>query len=339
MRLGAPTAAIAAVESILAFAEAHQSGTAAALAQDLSIVLPTERTDARVPFTLIPRLLAAAAIHLQEPHLGLRLAVMGDPQRHGLLDYLAATSPTLDVAWSQICRYLALWNEGVAIRQSVGPTEVALELRLSPAADEPEGVRQLLGLAVATLVLAAHRFAGRRVPPRYIELACEAPADPAQWAAALGAPVNFAVPLTRIVYPQQTAAIVCVTSDGALAGILGRHADELLTRLGDKTSWSGKVRDAILTELRRGEVQLSVVATAVAMSERTLQRRLRDESTSFEEVLDQTRFALASTYLRDPALGIAEVAWLTGYTEIATFYRAFRRWTGLTPAAYRARFA
>ena len=133
MRLGAPTAAIAAVESILAFVEAQQSGTAAALTQDLSIVLPTERTDARVPFTLIPRLLAAAAIHLQEPHLGLRLAVMGDPQRHGLLDYLAATSPTLDAAWSQICRYLALWNEGVAIRQSVGPTEVALELPLAPS--------------------------------------------------------------------------------------------------------------------------------------------------------------------------------------------------------------
>jgi AraC-like DNA-binding protein len=330
---------MAAVESILAFAEAHQVGTAAALTRDLRIVLPAARADARVPSTLIPRLLAAAAFLLREPNLGLRLAATGDPRRHGLLDYLAATSPTLGAAWSQICRYLALWNEGVAIRQSLGPTEVALELRLSPAADEPEGVRQLLGLAAATLVLAGHRYAGRPVPPRYTELACEAPADPAQWAATLGAPVSFAVPLTRIVYPPQTAVIVGATSDGALARILGRHADELLARLGDKTSWSGKVRDAILAELRRGEVHLSVVATAVVMSERTLQRRLRDEGTSFEEVLDQTRFALASSYLRDPALGIAEVAWLTGYTEIATFYRAFRRWTGSTPATYRAHLA
>jgi AraC-like DNA-binding protein len=264
---------------------------------------------------------------------------MGDPRRHGLLDYLAATSPTLGAAWSQICRYLALWNEGVAIRQSLGPTEVILELRPSPAADAPEGVRQLLGLAAATLVLAGHRYAGRPVPPRYAELACEAPADPAQWAATLGAPVSFAVPLTRIVYAPQTANIVGATSDGALARILGRHADELLARLGDKTSWSGRVRDAILEGLRRGEVHLSVVATAMAMSERTLQRRLRDEGTSFEEVLDQTRYALASSYMRDPALGIAEIAWLTGYAEVATFYRAFRRWTGSTPAAYRARLA
>jgi AraC-like DNA-binding protein len=330
---------MAAVESILAFAEARQVGTAAALTRDLRIVLPAARADARVPAPLIPRLLAAAAFLLREPHLGLRLAATGDPRRHGLLDYLAATSPTLGAAWSQICRYLALWNEGVAIRQSLGPTEVALELRLSPAADEPEGVRQLLGLAAATLVLAGHRYAGRPVPPRHVELACEAPADPAQWAATLGAPVSFAVPLTRIVYPPQTGDIVSATSDGALARILGRHADELLARLGDRTSWSGKVRDAILAELRRGEVHLAAVATAVAMSERTLQRRLRDEGTSFDEVLNQTRFALASSYLRDPALGIAEVAWLTGYTEIAAFYRAFRRWTGSTPTAYRSRLA
>jgi AraC-like DNA-binding protein len=254
-----------------------------------------------------------------------------------LLDYLAATSPTLGTAWSQICRYLALWNEGVAIRRTLTPTEAALELRPSPDADEPEGLRQLLGLASTTLVLAGHRYAGRPVPPRYVELACERPADPEQWAAALGAPVTFAVRLSRIVYPSPTTEITSATWDPRLARILGRHADELLARLGDRTSWSGKVRDAIVAELRRGEVQLASVATAVAVSERTLQRRLRDEGTSFEALLDETRFALASSYLRDPALGIAEIAWLIGYAEIAAFYRAFRRWTGSTPAAYRSR--
>ena len=198
-------------------------------------------------------------------------------------------------------------------------------------------MRQLLGLATTTLVLAGHRYVGQPAPPRCVEFACEPPADPEQWAKALGARVLFAVPLTRVVYPLTSTGMVSTTSDANLAPILGRHADELLARLGDLTDLSGRVRDAIVAQLRRGEVQLAAVATAMGVSERTLQRRLRDEHTSYEALLDETRFALASSYLRDPALGVSEIAWLIGYTEISAFYRAFRRWTGTTPVAYRSR--
>jgi hypothetical protein len=150
---------------------------------------------------------------LREPAFGLRLAAMGDPRRHGLLDYLAATSPTLGAAWLQICRYLSLWNEGVMIRATVKPAEAVLEIQPAPVADEPEGLRQLLGLAGTTLVLMGHRYAGRPVPPRCVELSCEQPADPKPWVAAFGAPLSFAVPLTRVVYPSSTAEIVSATSD------------------------------------------------------------------------------------------------------------------------------
>ena len=102
------------------------------------------------------------------------------------------------------------------------------------------------------------------------------------------------------------------------------------------TGRAGRTRDAIVALLRRGDVGLAPIAKALAVSERTLQRRLREEGTSFDALLDETRFALARSYLSDPALGLAEVAWLTGYAEMAAFYRAFRRWTGSTPGAYRA---
>jgi AraC-like DNA-binding protein len=328
---------VAAIESILSFAEAQQAGTCSALIAELCLTPALTDAEARVPAALVPRLLGRAAAILRDPQIGLRLATTADPRRHGLLNYLTVTSPTLGAAWSQISRYLALWNEGVSIRRA--PAEVALELRLNVAADEPEGARQLLGLATATLALAAHRYSGRPVPPSAVELACPPPAEPAPWEAALHAPVLFSVPLTRIVYPPRTDAIAGAAADPALAHILGRHADELLARLGDAATWPGRVRSAIVAELRRGEAQLASVATALAVSERTLQRRLRDEGTTFEALLDETRFALASSYLRDPALGIAEIAWLTGYAEIAAFYRAFRRWTGSTPAVYRARLS
>lgn len=342
MRHRVPTAAMAAVDSILLYAESRQVGARSTLIRELRLGLPASTADTRVSSALVPMLLGRATILLQEPQLGLSLAVSGDPRRHGLLDYLAATSPTLGVAWLQICRYLALWNEGIAIRQTLGPRsqgheEVALEFRPCAGEDELEGVRQLLGLATTTLVLAGHRYARRPVLPRCVEFACAPPTDPDRWAKTLGAPVRFAVPLTRIVYPSPTANIASASSDAKLAPILGRHADDLLARLGDRTSRSAEVRDAIVAGLRLGEVPLAAVATALRVSARTLQRRLRDEGTSFETLLDETRFGLASSYLRDPTLGIAEIAWLIGFTEISAFYRAFRRWTGTTPGAYRSR--
>ncbi|MBZ0119629.1 MAG: helix-turn-helix transcriptional regulator [Sandaracinaceae bacterium] len=77
------------------------------------------------------------------------------------------------------------------------------------------------------------------------------------------------------------------------------------------------------------------MAKGLATSARTLQRTLRDEGSSFAALLDQARAATARAYLRDPALSLAEIAWLLGFSDQSTFSRAFKRWTGATPGAFR----
>jgi len=72
------------------------------------------------------------------------------------------------------------------------------------------------------------------------------------------------------------------------------------------------------------------------MGERTLRRRLRQEGVTFRGVLDATRAELAQSCLRDHRVTIAEVAFLLGFSEPSAFLRAFKRWTGRTPAAFRA---
>lgn len=71
------------------------------------------------------------------------------------------------------------------------------------------------------------------------------------------------------------------------------------------------------------------------MSERTLQRRLKDEGVRFEQILEETRRELALLYLDEKRLAIYEVAFLLGYSEPSAFFRAFRRWTGRTPREHR----
>lgn len=84
-----------------------------------------------------------------------------------------------------------------------------------------------------------------------------------------------------------------------------------------------------------GSCTIEAVATALGLSVRTVQRRLESEGTTFGALLDETRREAALEYLRDPQIAIKEAAYRVGFSEPSTFYRAFRRWTGATPADYR----
>ena len=72
------------------------------------------------------------------------------------------------------------------------------------------------------------------------------------------------------------------------------------------------------------------------MSSRTLSRKLAEEGTSFAEILDQLRAALAERYLHDESLPVSEIAWLLGYREVSSLTHAFKRWTGTTPQRFRS---
>jgi AraC-like DNA-binding protein len=86
-----------------------------------------------------------------------------------------------------------------------------------------------------------------------------------------------------------------------------------------------------------GEVELDAVARRLATTPRTLQRRLARAGTSFESLRDGARREAAVLYLADTALSIGEIGYLLGYSEPAAFHRAFKRWHGTTPQAFRAR--
>jgi AraC-like DNA-binding protein len=95
------------------------------------------------------------------------------------------------------------------------------------------------------------------------------------------------------------------------------------------------VREAIRAALRDGAPQVGGVAKGLHVSLRTLQRRLTEHGTSFQDEVDAVRRELAFQYLKDPHLGVSEVAFLLGYAELSTFDRAFKRWTGMTPRVWR----
>ena len=118
-------------------------------------------------------------------------------------------------------------------------------------------------------------------------------------------------------------------------GVLSRHADELLVQLDSDESVRGRVEALIMQVLHTGRVAMPAVAQQMGYSRDTLYRRLKEEGVTFAAVLDELRHRLAIAYLRAGKVSVNETAYLLGFSDPASFSRAFKRWTGTSPKAFR----
>lgn len=110
-----------------------------------------------------------------------------------------------------------------------------------------------------------------------------------------------------------------------------------LSDLDAEATMSQRVQSALLEMLPGGQSTIEQVATRLAMSKRSLQRYLSEESTAYQDVLNATRKELARHYLARSPISPGEIAWLLGFQDSNSFNRAFKGWTGITPGEYRSR--
>jgi AraC-like DNA-binding protein len=120
-----------------------------------------------------------------------------------------------------------------------------------------------------------------------------------------------------------------------LLAMLSRQLDGFLAAHPDPRRFQARVQQSMTDELPDQEPSVAAVAARLRMSPRTLQRRLQSEGTSFAGLLSELRRDLALRYLRDDRVAIGEVGFLLGFQDVTAFHRAFKRWTGSTPATYR----
>ena len=123
--------------------------------------------------------------------------------------------------------------------------------------------------------------------------------------------------------------------DPILRQVLEGHANEILARLPARTGLALEVQRALTSRVAGGDTRIESLGRQFGMSARTLQRRLADEGISYQKMLDDARKAAAGRYLAESTLAIGEIAYLLGYSESAPFHRAFKRWYGATPEAFR----
>jgi AraC-like DNA-binding protein len=129
------------------------------------------------------------------------------------------------------------------------------------------------------------------------------------------------------------------TANASLHGVLRAHAEHLLAEYASSENFVERVSADILGSLRAGGSTAEGTAARLGMTRRTLTRRLAERGTSYSELLKEARYRTAMHYLRHTAHSVEDIAFLLGFSECPPFIRAFKRWSGYPPLAYRKRAA
>ncbi|PAV48318.1 AraC family transcriptional regulator [Pseudomonas sp. HAR-UPW-AIA-41] len=269
--------------------------------------------------------------------LGLHLGEAIRPGYYGVLGYLIMSCPTLADALHRQARYAALVGNLGHIELEDWPQgdspEPLVVHRWTPLL--PQQQRQIAEETLAGWVTFGRWVTGLDEPPLQVHFQHTAPADTREHQRLFRCPVKFAQAQNALIFPKRLLTLPLGQADAQVRLMLDAYADRRLSEIEQGHSVLDRARALLARQLPEQGLELEQLAAQLALSPRTLQRRLREAGLSFSQLVDETRQQLVLHYLRDPALELADIAFLVGFSEAGSLARAFRRWTGQTPAEYR----
>jgi AraC-like DNA-binding protein len=294
--------------------------------------------DARIPLEQVEALWKKAYELSNDPNLALHAIEVLPFGAYRVIDYLATAAPTVGAALAKVSDYFPLIHGVVRLPYVVGDRLVAYA---AEAPSRPATItRAYAEYVLAAVFLRTRIGTNQRFPLTRVEFSHPSPEDISEHERIFECPVRFGADGCRMVMAREVWDTPCTPGDPGLFAVLDNHARMLLEQLPPADDLVGRVRTAIEEELRGGgRAGLESVARRLAMSPRTLQRRLRECGVPFNDVVDEMRFRAAKSYLALGDVAASEVAYLLGFAEQSSFNRAFRRWCGLTPSEYRRQAA
>lgn len=291
-----------------------------------------EQPHARIGGDKLSELWELAVAWSGNPYLGLDRERVTRFVNFDVVAYPMLSSPTLLAGLRSLSRYMALLSDATTLELVDDQAGCWYVIDHIGAARPVPRQRQEHAL-LASLILC--RWITRRpIQPLAVELRHPAPQDPAPYQQAFGCPVRFDQPWMRMLIASADMNGPLPSHNALLQPMLTRAMDERLAVLGH-SSLSRRVSDEILRRLHQGEPRRQDIADSLAMADRTLQRRLRQEHTSFQQVLDAARRELAASQLADPRYSLGQIADALGFADQSNFFRACRRWFGVSPGRYR----
>lgn len=266
---------------------------------------------------------------------GVEVGSSYDVRASGLSAYVSISAATVREALRNACRYGSISDTSADYALTEG--EHAASFRVESRSPDLRRSRQAVEFKVAILLEACRRWVGPGFRPLEVRFALARSAALREVERTLGCPVNYGTEVTEVILAPEQLDQPTRSADHYLLELLERVADTALaTRGREGDSFRSRVERLLLPALPKGVPTARAVAAALGVGERTLARRLAAEGASFAQVLEEMRHDMALSYLEDPGISLAQIAYLLGYADQSAFSNAFRRWTGASPSRFRA---
>ncbi len=291
-----------------------------------------EQPGARYSLERIQALWRMAVAETRDEDFGLEAAHCWHPTSWHALGYAWLASVTLRDAFERMMRYGRLVTDALVIE--IVPTARGAWVQGRKRPGLPDLVRAAQDSALATVVSMCRLSRGPDFRPLAVRFAYPRPERIEALEAYFGAPLEFGNARGGLEIATADMEAQLPSANAELARTNDQVIRDYLARF-DASSVAQRARVELLEELPSGNACETSVAHALGMSERTLQRRLREENTSYRQILDDVRRELAIRYLSSGSRSVNEITYLLGFAEPSSFTRAFRRWTGVCPSTFR----
>ncbi|MBB1487837.1 AraC family transcriptional regulator [Oceanospirillum sediminis] len=289
------------------------------------------RPDARFPAERFIQVLDALSQATGNERIVLNLAEATQPRMLGSIGFLMTTAPTLDQAFSSLADYLSLLFEGLELVIDQDDDLILLTL---DASGQPARVIEYF---TACLLNWPRWLIGYQLPVIEVCLINPAPDYETDYQRFFAAEVVFNASCNRLTVQTKHWHKVCQEANAEMYQLHQEFADALLSKQGQKSALNARIRGLIRQKLmEQGEsVRREEIAAAIGMSLRTLQRKLGETGTNFQQIYDQTRKAFCLQLVERDQLSFGEIAFQLGFSNQSAFQKAFKRWFAMPPSHYR----
>lgn len=252
---------------------------------------------------------------------------------YGALGLAWKAAPTLYGSCARIERYARLWTGVVSyeLRQD----RLGTFFILHRAGERRLGLRLSNEATLASAVSLSRQVCPEQFSPVEVFVRHAAPKSKAFHEEWFGCPVTFEADLDAVLISKEAIERPNILGDEGISRYLISHLEAELAGFKNVPPLVTKAKDAIAQALNEGAPLMTDIAKSLGLSARSFHRRLSEHGLSFQTLTEETRRELAEGLLRDEQYSLAEVAFLTGFSEQSSFTRAFKRWLGKTPANYR----
>jgi AraC-like DNA-binding protein len=298
--------------------------------------------DNRIPFARFVALMRAGKELCNDPALALHFGEAFDIAELSIVGLIGQAAETFAEALAQLNRYRRLIADvdGVAAGDRLVLSRDAGQLWLIDRRENPNDFPELTESSFARMVCSSRRFVRDRAVVKAVHVTHAEPAYRAEYDRIFQLPVVFDSDKNALLMTDDSWLTLKPPSPSRyIFGVLSERAQALLESLEKSTSTRGRVESLLMPILHTGDASMDLIAGRMGLSRQTLSRKLKAEGVTFEKLLDELRRTLALGYLSGKKVSVKETAYLVGFSEPAAFSRAFKRWTGSSPRAFRANVA